>query len=85
MPEQRFEHFSLALVRLLPISCSFTNLQTMVDRTAREPEAVLLEFTATVDVLSLFKSRCITGSECWLAGWLPPPPQMHLRLLGPRV
>lgn len=57
-PLEPFKMPELDLVRPLPTSGSFTHLLTMLDRTAREPEVVLLAFKAAVD-----------SSGCWATGF----------------
>ena len=59
-PSKRFSHLHVDLVGLLPASKDgFTHLFTIVDRTTRWPEAILLKNTTAADCASALTSRWI--------------------------
>ena len=61
-PSRRFSHLDMDLVGLLPTSRdSFTHLFTIVGRTTRWPEAILLKNTTTADCTSALTSGWIAG------------------------
>lgn len=60
VPERRFDHVNVDLVGPLPASRGFTHLLTVVDRTTRWPEAILLSLTTSAEV-----ARAFIGS--WVA------------------
>ncbi|KAJ8378394.1 hypothetical protein AAFF_G00242820 [Aldrovandia affinis] len=54
VPERQFDHVNMDLEGHLPPSCEFTYLLTMLDRTTRWPEAILLTLMTTADMARAF-------------------------------
>ena len=60
LPQARFSHVNINIVRPLPPSQGYTHLLTMVDRFTRWPEAIPLSSTETKDIAT----ACVTH---WVA------------------
>ena len=69
VPERRFDHVNIDLVRPLPPSHGFTHLLTMVDLTTWWPEAVPLSSTTSTEVAWVFIATCVArfGTPSYLS------------------